>query len=95
MDNLKKLGKTYFETLKERAKTSRVYRPYQMTGLTLAEILDDNEHKSLYMRLSKIYDNSELIRLAKTLAERKNIDNKGAYFMRLLQASDIKKITGK
>lgn len=92
MEDIKKVGKEYFKLLKERSKTSRVYKSHQMTGLTLAEILEDQEHKSLYMRLSKIYDNHELIRLAKNLAERKNIENKGAYFMKVLQASDIKKL---
>lgn len=95
MEDIRKVGKDYFKLLKERSKTSRVYKPHQMTGLALAEILDDREHKSLYMRLSKIYDNHELIRLAKNLAERKNIENRGAYFMKVLQASDIRKLETK
>jgi hypothetical protein len=85
MEDIRKVGKEYFKLLKERSKTSRVYKSHQMTGLTLAEILEDQEHKSLYM-------NHELIRLAKNLAERKNIENKGAYFMKILQSSDIKKL---
>ncbi|MDP3729731.1 MAG: hypothetical protein Q8R26_03240 [bacterium] len=89
MDNIKDIGKQYFKTLRERSKKSRVYTPHQMTGLQLAEILEDKDHKSLYMRLAKQYDNAELIRLAKNLAERKSIENKGAYFMRMLQAADI------
>lgn len=92
MEDISKLKGEYFKLLKDRSKKSRVYKPHQMTGLSLAEILSDPEHKSLYMRLSKIYDNNELIRLAKNVAERKNIDNKGAYFMKLLHASDIRKI---
>ena len=90
MENLKKLKNNYFGVLKERAKKSRVYTPHQSTGLALAEILEDPSHKSLYMKLSKIYDNSELIRIAKTLADRNNIENKGAYFMKVLKASDIR-----
>jgi len=90
MDNLKQIKNEYVITLKDRAKKSRVYQPHQMTGLTLAEILEDSQHKSLYMKLAKIYDNHELLRLAKNLAERKTIENKGAYFMKLLKSSDIK-----
>jgi len=95
MDNLNDISSQYFKVLKERSKTSRVYKPYQMTGLTLAEILEDSEHKSLYMRLAKTYDNHELIRLAKNLSDRKGIENKGAYFMKLLHASDIRKLKEK
>ncbi|MBI4991870.1 MAG: hypothetical protein HZB99_01515 [Candidatus Harrisonbacteria bacterium] len=91
MEDIRKLRSEYLELLRDRSKKSRVYKPHQMTGLSLAEILNDPEHKSLYMRLSKIYDNNELIRLAKNVAERKNIDNKGAYFMKVLKASDIRK----
>ena len=91
MDNLKRVKEEYFQKLKDRSKKSRVYNPHQLTGLELAAILEDPEHKSLYMKLSKVYDPSDLLRLAKNLAERKNIENKGAYFMKLLQASDLKR----
>ena len=55
MEDFKKAAEHYVGVLKERSKTSRVYKPHQMSGLLLAEILDDPEHKSLYMRLSKQY----------------------------------------
>ena len=83
-------SKDYFRLLKERSKKSKVYRPYQMIGLMLAEILDDKEHKSLYIRLSKLYDTSELLKLAKGLEERRNIKNKGAYFMSMLKGLEKK-----
>ena len=92
MEDIKRASQKYFDLLKERSKKSRVYRRHQLTGLELAAILEDAKHKSLYMKLSKIYDNSEMLRLARNLAERKNIENKGAYFMRMLKASDIPKI---
>lgn len=76
--------KDYLKSLKERGRESRVYRKYQMTGLMLAEILDDNVHKALYIKLAKEHDEEKLIRLAKDIAEKKNIRNKGAYFMRML-----------
>lgn len=74
----------YLETLKKRAKESKVYSYHQMVGLTLAELLEDDKHKGLYMKLAKLHDSDKLIRLAKDVAERKNIKNKGAYFMKLL-----------
>lgn len=92
MDDFKSSSRDYLKVLNKRSKESKVYKSFQMTGLTLAELLDDNEHKSLYIRLSKIYDNHRLLQLAKSLAERKNIDNKGAYFMRMLKIDDVPKL---
>ena len=43
----------YIELLKKRAKESRVYSEHQLVGLSIAEILEDEAHKSLYMRLAK------------------------------------------
>ncbi len=85
MKNLKQIGDQYLQTLAKRSKESRVYNPNQMTGLTLAELLKDPEHKAIYMRLAKLYDNEELIQLAKRVAESKNVRNRGGYFMRMLQ----------
>jgi hypothetical protein len=74
----------YLETLKKRAKDSHVHREYQLTGLEIAEILGDEKHKSLYIRLAKNGDAQELRRLAKTVADTRNVKNKGAYFMSIL-----------
>lgn len=90
MENLKDISGEYIKTLVKRAKESKVYKPFQSTGLALAEILNDPENKAIYIRLSKIYDNQELIRKAKDVAERKSIFNKGAYFMKMLK--EIRKI---
>lgn len=90
MQNISDISNDYLKALKKRAKESKVYKPFQSTGLILAEILDDPENKAIYMRLSKIYDNQELIRKARDVAERKSIANKGAYFMKMLK--DIRKI---
>lgn len=90
MEGLKNTSKIYLDILKERSKKSRIFKSHQQTGLMLAELLNDPKHKSLYMRLSKFYNNDELLRIARNLAERKNIKNKGAYFMKVLKASDIK-----
>lgn len=79
----------YGELLKSRKKDSRVYKSFQATALALAEILEDKEHTSLYMRLAKKYNNQELIRVAKTVAEKKEIENKGGYFMAVLKKSDF------
>ena len=78
------MDKAFLETLRERAKKSKVYRPYQLTGLELSEILEDEKHKALYIKLAKERDPQDLMQLAKEVRERKNIKNKGAYFMKLL-----------
>lgn len=77
--------KGYLDTLKERAKTSRVYRKYQLIGLLISQILEDEEHKALYIKLAKEHDEEKLLALAKDIGERKNVQNKGAYFMRVWQ----------
>ena len=93
MDDIKKISKEYFKVLRKRSEESRVYKPYQSVGLTLTEILRDFKHKSLYMKLAKKYDNNSLLQLAKSIAERKDVRNKGAYFMSMLKLTEIPKAT--
>jgi hypothetical protein len=76
--------KSYLDLLKERKADSRVYFHYQSVGLEIAEMLEDEKHKSLYMKLAKDYEPRILLELAKDVATRENVDNKGAYFMKLL-----------
>jgi len=78
--------KKYFELLKERSKTSRVYKRHQLIGLLIAELLEDDKYKSLYIKMAKERQNDgdELLRIAKGVAERKRIKNKGAYFMKIV-----------
>lgn len=75
----------YLGVLKERKKTSKIYKEYQMAGLALAEILEDKSHKALYIKLAKEHDSQKLIALAKDIATRKQVKNKGAYFMSLIK----------
>lgn len=84
-----KLAKHYFDDLKKRAKESRVYRDYQLIGLELSEILEDPSHRSLYIKLAKEGDPHKLVRLAKTIADKKGVKNRGAYFMKMLKTNDI------
>lgn len=79
------INKEYLDIIKERAKTSRVYKKYQLTGLLIAQLLNDEKHKSLYIKLAKKHNSDDLLRIAKEVVERKRIKNKGAYFMRVLQ----------
>ena len=78
----------YLEELKKRKKESRVYSEHQLVGLLVAEVLEDEEHKSLYIKLDKEHDPYKLLKLAKSVAERKNVENKGAYFMKLFYSDD-------
>lgn len=75
----------YLKELKESGKASRVYREYQSTGLMVAQILDDDEHKSLYIKLAREYGSEKMLQLAKDIADRRSIKNKGAYFMKMLE----------
>jgi len=71
----------YIKELRKRSKESHVYQKHQMTGLMIAEALNDQGHKSLYIKLAKEKDGEMLLRLAKDIADRKGVKNKGAYFM--------------
>jgi hypothetical protein len=80
----------YIETLKKRSKESRAYSKYQLAGLEIAELLSDRKHKSLYIKLAKENNQTRLMQLAKDIAERSGIKNKGAYFMKIWQAEKKK-----
>ena len=79
----------YLKTLKERSKESHVYKRFQLIGLEIAELLSDQKHKALYIKLAKQYNPELLLSIAKDVGERKNIANKGGYFMRILQTKSV------
>ena len=81
----------YLQELRERGKASRVYREYQLVGLLVAEILSDEKHKSLYIKLAREHGTEKMLRLAKDVADRKRIKNKGAYFMKMLEVEKKKR----
>lgn len=61
-----------------------MYRKFQLDGLEISQILDDEKHKALYIRLAKERDADKLRALAREVAEKTDIKNKGAYFMACL-----------
>jgi len=73
--------KDYMEILRERSKKSRVYQKHQMVGLMLSEMLRDEKHKALYIKLAKEHDQERLLDAARRVADKINVKNKGAYFM--------------
>ena len=75
----------YRKLLEERAKTSRVYKKFQLTGLLISQLLNDEKHKSLYIKLAKEENQQRMLELARDISERKNVENKGAYFMKVFQ----------
>jgi len=77
----------YLTELARRAKESHIYRQYQLLGLEIATTLSDERHKSLYIKLAKEHGGERLLRLAKEVAERRDVKNRGAYFMTMLKAS--------
>lgn len=81
----------YLEELKKRSRKSRVYRKFQLFGLEISQILNDEEHKSLYIKLAKERGAEELLGLAKSIASKKSIKNRGAYFMACLMKEKPKK----
>lgn len=81
----------YKELLQKRAKESKVYSSHQMIGLMIAEVLEDEKHKALYIKLAKNEDSDKLLQLAKSVAEKKDVRNKGAYFMKAWQMETKKR----
>jgi hypothetical protein len=88
-----KLKDKYVTELKRRGKESHVYTKFQLIGLEISQILNDEKHKALYIKLAKDNNPEMLLGLAKDVAERSNINNKGAYFMSLVTGT-AKKPTG-
>ncbi|MFH0890569.1 MAG: hypothetical protein V1856_00875 [Candidatus Liptonbacteria bacterium] len=80
--------KEYLRELERRKRESRVYQRHQLDGLEISQILDDKKHKTLYIKLAKQHDPNRLRQLAKTVAEKKDVRNKGAYFMSCLNKSN-------
>ena len=77
-------GTNYLDAIKKRKKDNRVSQEFQLIGLEVAEILNDHEHKSLYIKLTKEFGKDKILSLAKTVAEVKDARNMGAYFMKVL-----------
>ena len=82
---------SYLDEIKKRKKDSKVYKEFQLTGLELAEILGDESHKSLYIKLAKTNPRQRLMAVAKDVADRKDVKNMGAYFMKVWKESKIAK----
>ena len=86
-------SKSYFDELKKRSGESKVYSQHQLLGLEIAVILRDWKHKALYIKLAKEYNPAQLMSIAKGIAEKRNVQNAGAYFMKVLKESNLKKIS--
>lgn len=84
MKALKESSENYFKVLSERGKKSRIHQSYQAVGVEIANVLQDFKHTALYIKLAKTKDGEALLRMAKAVAEKPNIQNKGAYFMKIL-----------
>ncbi|MCR4260843.1 MAG: hypothetical protein NUV96_00650 [Candidatus Colwellbacteria bacterium] len=84
----------YMNELKRRSGESKVYSEHQLMGLLIAEALGDEAHKSLYMKLAKSHSADTLLKIAKDVADRENVENKGAYFMKIIGEMGILKNAG-
>ena len=48
-----RMREKYVAELKRRGKESHVYKKYQLIGLEISQILGDEKHKALYIKLAK------------------------------------------
>lgn len=83
----------YLKELKKRAGESKVYSKHQLVGLEIAEFLEDEKHKSLYIKLAKQNDPERLLGIAKEISQNKNVKNKGAYFMTVVKLTKVRNNT--
>jgi len=83
---------TYLKELARRGKESHVYRKYQLIGLEISQLLKDERHKVLYIKLAKEGNADRMLALAKDVAGRDSVKNKGAYFMAILREEAEKRI---
>lgn len=79
----------YIKTLKDRASKGRVTQQFQLLGLEIATTLRDLSHKALYIKYAKEFGADKMLALAKDIAERRDVANRGAYFMRVVQSMKI------
>ncbi|MDR3401420.1 MAG: hypothetical protein P4L99_02890, partial [Chthoniobacter sp.] len=54
-------------------------------GLEMSQLLRDERHKALYIKLAKDGNPDKMLALAKDVATREAVKNKGAYFMAILR----------
>lgn len=89
------IDKDYLKKIKERSKESHVHRKFQFIGLEIATLLNDQKHKALYIKMAKERNPETLLAIAKDVSMRKNIENKGGYFMKVVQSKlpKINKLT--
>ena len=73
----------YLSLLNRRFKESRSYRAFQTTGTDIADILGDQKHIALYIKIAKTIDGQTLLQTAKLIMQNGNVRNPGAYFMRI------------
>lgn len=90
------INRDYLETIRERAKKSKVYADFQMMGLLIAQALRDTKHTSLYIKLAKNAVNKrKLLEIARQIEDNKRVENRGAYFMRIMEKEGLLKETNK
>jgi hypothetical protein len=73
----------YLDRIRERAKKSRIHSRHQMIGLMVADTLEDQAHKALYIKMARDENGEKMLYMAKSIAENSKVKNKGAYFMKV------------
>jgi TnpA family transposase len=75
----------YLAALKQRGAKARVTERFQLIGLEIAVALKDMAHKALYIKYAKELGAERMLSLAKDVAERRDVKNPAAYFMKLVK----------
>jgi len=75
----------YLRTIKDRGSKARVTQQFQLIGLEIAVALKDMSHKAIYIKYAKEFGAAKMLALAKDIAERRDVNNPGAYFMKMVK----------
>ena len=88
MKSLRDIPAEYWAALEGKIRKQQVTKPHQLIGLEIADILNDREHRALYIKFAQHYDTDWLLGLAKRVAERPDVRSRGAYFMHILSMKE-------
>lgn len=89
---MKELSEQYETELAGRTITSHAHYEFQLVGAEVAELLCDHKHTALYIKFAKDLGKDRVLSLAKDIAARPSVKNRGAYFMKAIfsEKSQIK-----
>lgn len=76
---------SYIKALKTRGVKARVTQQFQLIGLEVALALKDMAHKAIYIKHAKEFGADRVLAIAKDVADRRDVKNPAAYYMKMMK----------